>query len=270
MKFLYVDESGDQSHSDYFFMTGLLIDAYRMPKKSKEINKLISDFLKLHPSAPKEIKTSQLINGKGKWSKVNADDRKKFIVDLCNTALACCKIYTYGLSFSKFAEFIKDQNYHFNQSYWIAASMFLSSLVQKKMQKEANNKGLTILVFDDNKQYMEQLSEALYDAPDCYDAIYDFNDAKKGTERFNQIIHTAFSIKSQHCFLVQTADCISYIYRRRYELKDQRESWDGEAEFYNQLYTQLEKKRETIGTVKNKNDQTVMFFKQVSPETWKL
>ena len=32
MKFVYVDESGDQGQSDIFVMAGLLIDAYRLRK----------------------------------------------------------------------------------------------------------------------------------------------------------------------------------------------------------------------------------------------
>jgi len=50
-------------------------------------------------------------------------------------------------------------------------------------------------------------------------------------DRFDQIINTAFAIKSHHSSLVQVADAICYVYRRHLELASQAEAWAGEKAY---------------------------------------
>jgi hypothetical protein len=102
----------------------------------------------------------------------------------------------------------------FGNSYWLGAAMFIAALVQKKMQRIAKNKGHTVFICDDNKREMANLSDALYNADPWFDPIYLQTSKKKKIARFNQIINSAFAIKSQHSSLVQVADAVSYAYRR--------------------------------------------------------
>ena len=88
--------------------------------------------------------------------------------------------------------------------------MFVSALIQRKMQEEEKNKGHTVLIFDDNKYEMTKLSDMLHDADPWFDHLYCVSRMKKGklvwevpaVERFNQIINTAFAIKSHHSSLI--------------------------------------------------------------------
>jgi hypothetical protein len=102
MKFVYVDESGDQGQSDIFVMAGLLIDAYRLRKWTAAFDEMIKAFLKMHPKAPQELKTKAFINGANKWSEVDADDRKQFLEDVCDLAAECARIFAVAFSFDDF------------------------------------------------------------------------------------------------------------------------------------------------------------------------
>ena len=65
MKFIYVDESGAAGDSDVFVMCGLMVDAYKLRKKTADFDKMLADFLAKHPGSSTELKTSRFINGKG-------------------------------------------------------------------------------------------------------------------------------------------------------------------------------------------------------------
>jgi len=88
MKFIYVDESGSEGESDVFVMCGLMVDAYKLRKKTADFDKMLAEFLAKHPGSSTELKTSRFINGKGGWSKISPDERKAFLTDICNLAVA--------------------------------------------------------------------------------------------------------------------------------------------------------------------------------------
>jgi hypothetical protein len=181
MKFVYVDESGDQGQSDIFVMAGLLIDAYRLRKWTAAFDEMIKAFLKMHPKAPQELKTKAFINGANKWSEADADDRKQFLEDVCDLAAECARIFAVAFSFDDFKKaVVAGYKQPFGKSYWLGAAMFVSALVQKRMQDEKRNKGLTVLICDDNKQEMANLSEGLYQADAWFDPIYQTSKKKKG------------------------------------------------------------------------------------------
>ena len=87
-------------------------------------------------------------------------------------------------------------------------------------------------------------------------------------DRFDQIVNTVFAIKSDHSSLVQVADAISYVYRRRLELATATEEWAGEKQYYAGLVGILEPQREKIGHCCPAPCCT--FFDQASHQGWKL
>ena len=214
MKFTYVDESGDKSQSDVFVMVGLLIDAYRLRKYTVKFDEMFTEFLGRHPSAPQELKTKRFINGNRGWSVVSPDDRKDFLRGLCALAVECGRIFALAVSFDAHEREvnISGENFPFRKSHWVSSAMYISGLIQKKVQGEPNNKGLTVLIFDDNQQGMPKLSDGLYTASNWYDPLYQVQKRKRGSlqwqsiqqpNRFDHIINTAFAIKSEHSSLLQ-------------------------------------------------------------------
>jgi hypothetical protein len=276
MKFAYVDESGDQGHGDVFVMAGVVLDAYRLRKYTAKFDNMISDFLARHQGAPKELKTQAFITGTHGWSKVDANDRKSFLSEICDLAAECARTFVMVLSFAKFSEAIKkDQG--FGKSYWLNSAMYVAALIQKKMQSERKNKGLTVLICDDNKQDMANLADALHEGPNWFDPLYQQTKRRQGEtvwepikadERFDQIVNCAFAIKSQHSSLIQVADAVAYVYRRHFELKSDKEAWVGEQKYIASLFEKLDPKREKLGH--NPGGASVAFYKAVAHKDWAL
>ncbi len=257
MKFIYVDESGSAGDSDVFVMCGLMVDAYKLRKKTADFDKMLAEFLARHPGPSTELKTSKFINGKGGWSKFPADERKDFLRRICELAVANGgKLFGIALSFEQFNKAcVAGHGHPFDKSYWIAGGMFTCALVQKKMQRIKNSKGLTVVIMDDNKVEMPKLSDGLYDANAWFDGLYQLRGKRRGQtvwvprgreDRFDHIINSAFAIKSHHSSLVQVADAICYVYRRHLELKACDEAYPGETAYYQSLVDILEPHRETL------------------------
>jgi hypothetical protein len=278
MKFAYVDESGDQGQSDVFVMAGVLIDAYRLRKYTATFDKMIVDFLAKHPGAPAELKTKNFINGAGGWSVVDPTERKQFLSEICGLAAECARIFAIAFSFDRFKQAVGGgHGQPFEKSYWLGASLFVAAVVQKKMQTERGNKGLTVLICDDNKQGMGALADALHDGHVWFDPLYQTAKKKRGKtvwsevpddERFDQIVNCAFAIKSHHSSLIQVADAVSYVYRRHLELKSEKEAWAGEQKYFAELATRLDAKRESLG--RNPGGPCVDFYQAASHAEWTI
>jgi len=279
VKFAYIDESGSTEEGDVFVMAGLLIDAYRLRKYTSRFDQELAAFLAKHPGAPNELKTKAFINGRGGWNAVSADDRKQFLTDMCALASEVSSVYGFGMSFERFNAACSSGAYAMpcSGNYWALNGMFVGGLIQKKMQAKPNNKGLTVLIFDDNKAHMPKVSDGLYLAEPWFDALYQQTKRAKGKnqwcelkqpQRFDHIINTAFAIKSQHSSLVQVADAVSYVYRRHLELTSQCEAWLGEQAFYAGLVARLDGKREELG--RTPDAECIDFYNAVKHPAWAL
>ena len=257
MKFIYADESGGREEGDVFVMCGLMVDAYKLRKKTADFDAKLEAIFALHPGTRGDLKTKRFINGGGAWNQVDPHERKDLLRGICELAVSNGgKVYGYGMSFQRFDQAAVAGDGQPFPGYWVAAAMFVSALIQKKMQGVANSKGLTVVIMDDNKKSMPYLSDGLYSASPWYDALYQYRVTKKKQkvwqdrtpkDRFDHIINTAFAIKSDHSSLVQVADAISWVYRRHLELTDQPEAYAGEQAYYQELVGILEPHREKLG-----------------------
>ena len=71
--------------------------------------------------------------------------------------------------------------------------------VQKVNRSFRNNKGVTFLMFDENKAKADTLAEFLWDPPAWTD---DYYGKKKKQEGLDQLIDSAFTVKSHHAELI--------------------------------------------------------------------
>jgi hypothetical protein len=155
--------------------------------------------------------------------------------------------------------------------------MFIAALVQKKMRNETRNKGMTVLICDDNKKEMPNLADALHEVDPWFDPIYQTTKKKGGMtvwknipedERFDQIVNCAFAIKSHHSSFIQVADAVSYVYRRHLELKAEKEAWAGEQTYFAGLVDKLDPRREILG--RNPGGPCIEFYESACHEHWQL
>jgi hypothetical protein len=278
MKFIYIDESGGRDQGDVFVMAGLMVDAYKLRKKTEDFDRRLEALFALHPGNRADFKTSRFINGKGGWGKVEPAERKAFLKTVCELAVENGgKVFGYGLSYAAFdAAAAAGHAQPFGTNYWLASAMFTACLVQKRMQGVKNSKGLTVVIMDDNKSEMPKLSDGLYQGDAWFDGLYETQGKKRGKtvwlerskkDRFDHIINTAFAIKSDHSSMVQVADAISYVYRRHLELQTAAEVWAGEKAYYAELVAILEPARETLGRCPDA--PCVKFYKAAKHPEWK-
>jgi hypothetical protein len=260
-------------------MCGLMVDAYKLRKKTEDFDVLLEAIFSQNPGVRNDFKTSRFINGKGCWRDIEAQVRKDLLTNICKLSVENGgKVIGVGLSFQRFDNACTAGHGHtVGNSYWLGAAMFTCCLIQKKMQGVRENKGLTVVIMDDNKQEMPRLSDALYESASWFDGLYQLQEEKRGKkdwakrskdDRFDQIVNTAFAIKSDHSSLVQVADAISYVYRRHLELQTATEAWTGEKQYYRGLVKILEPSRQTIGRCPD--TPCVSFFKDAKHKDWKL
>lgn len=279
MKFIYVDESGGPDLGDIFVMAGLMIDAYRLRRQTQGLDDALDAILPVRPSGRMELKTSRFLNGRGNWGRIDADVRKGFVRKLCDLSIeGGGQIFALALSIGGFRSACKrfpDQPTGSNT--WLASAMFLASLIQKKMQRVAKGKGLTVMIMDDNKQYMPRLSDTIHSRAPWFDGLYKVHkthrnkkiwEPRSGDNRFDHVVNTPFAIKSNHSSLVQVADALCYIYRRHLELSTQSEAWRGERDYINGLIDTVEPRRQKLGRCPN--EPCVQFFEEAKCSGWKL
>jgi hypothetical protein len=126
MKFIYVDESGARDQGDVFVMCGLMVDAYKLRKKTADFDAKLEQLFARHPGARTELKTKRFINGAGAWGQIDAEERKQFLREVCELAVANGgKVFGIGLSFEAFDAAVNGGHGHpFGNSYWIGSAMF--------------------------------------------------------------------------------------------------------------------------------------------------
>ena len=278
MKFVYVDESGQSEHSDVFVMCGLVVDAYNLRKKTEEFEQLLTPILKIHPGKARDFKTGKFIQGDGGWKDIKEDERQDFLREVCKLAVSKGgKIVGIALSFPSLQEAIRESAPPIAKPrYWQVSAMFIASLVQKKMQVMKKGKGLTVFIMDEHQGEMPWFSDELHKKNEWFDGLYVRKNGQKQNwkprrqeDRFDQIINTAFAIKSEHATLIQVADVICHVYRRHLEITSTGGKRDEEQQFYAGLFQLLENHRYNLGRCPT-DRPCVSFYEKAKHRNWKL
>jgi len=124
---------------------------------------------------------------------------------------------------------------------------------------------------------MPALSDAIYLGVPWFDGLYQVRGKVRGQrtwiarstqDRFDQIINTAFAIKSNHSSLIQVADAVAYVYRRQLELRTTPEAYPGEKALYEGWAQIIEPSREVLGRCPD--CEGAAFYRSVAPEGWTI
>ena len=88
LKFIYIDESGAQDQGDVFTMCGLMVDAYKLRKKTEDFDRRLEELFANHPGNRSDLKTSRFINGKGGWKRIESmTNGKALLTNICELAV---------------------------------------------------------------------------------------------------------------------------------------------------------------------------------------
>ncbi len=229
MKVCYVDESGNQPQDPCLVMVGIIVDAARLNRTREEFAEIFDLVQSLFQENLRELKGSKMIFGKDRWRNIDPELRKRIAQYFCDWLarrkhhIALAGIDRHRLSEVGAANFPELQG-----DPWLAAAVHVALQIQKHHQGSQSNKGQTFLFFDENKAKADFLAELVFAPPAWTDAYYE-RDRKRA--QFDQLIDSAFAVKSHHAGLVQIADLFALILRRYAELHDfeSPELWPGET-----------------------------------------
>lgn len=270
MKVCYVDESGDAGNSPFFVMVGIHMDAQRSHKTTREFKQKFEEIRELFPDDLKELKSSKILYGKGGWRQVDPDERKRLFLEFCAwIAERRHDVFVSAISKTKHDDIDHTELPPFCRNRWQSAAMNIALQVQTINQSAKNNKGQTFLFYDDNQKELSNFCDLLWSAPEWVDPYFERG---KKQEPFDQIIDTAFAIKSHHSGIVQVADIYAFIFRRFFEITEGglKEQWDGELELITECLSALGDRLYYNATgLKNANKSDVSnWYRDVAPDTY--
>jgi len=235
----YADESGFNGKKFNYrqpvqVMVSIFPNVYNFHKSDSEFKDIFRIINKQIPIS--EIKGEQIYRGRGSWNSIKTskrDDVIEFYLDWIkkrNHRLIVTAID--NKTFFDFKGKNPENTFIKNIPYpYLLAGLHIALVVQKLNYSQSNNKGKTLLVFDEQDQFVNQLTELTYNPPHFIDDFIAFN-AKQDKMRLNQIIDSAFFVKSHHSSMAQVVDIVAYLYRVKLELEyyDFCERYKGEKE----------------------------------------
>jgi hypothetical protein len=219
MKLVFLDESGKR-HDDISVTAGVVIDAYRVHKARRDWSSLLDDISwRLGKPLP-EFHMSHVYSGNEIWYGCPIDIREWAILSVLDWIVD----NKYSLVFSA-----SEKNAYNGRvaaacpmvqtlaSRWVIESFHIALCLNKVHKSLSDNKGKTLMVFDEGAGYERSLSSLLVDPPQWSDSYYGraINELA-----LSEITDTSFFADSMHAPLIQIADAIAFILRRYSEIGD--------------------------------------------------
>lgn len=215
MYFVYVDETGTDGESPVMVMVGVVANSERLTRTTSELAKIFTSHAAL-TTKQAELKAKHLFAGNGPWRSVCGADRNAVVTELCEWFVE--RKHELALAAIDIAAFRKNPPSDSGlEDLWQAGALHVALQVQRLEQVKKGSKGMTVLVFDDNKVGVPRLAELVYEPPSWTDSYYD---RKPKSPALDRIIDTPFAVKSHHVGLIQVADVFAHIFRRYSELAD--------------------------------------------------
>jgi hypothetical protein len=216
---------------------------HRTDSEFKEVFNLISRKIPIN-----ELKGEQIYRGKGSWHNVSSELRDKVIEYYLNWLIdRKHKLIITAIDNKAFFDLQKrnPENQHFSAIPYpyLLAGLHLAMVIQKVHSSQDSNKGKTLLIFDEQDHFEDQLSDLIFNPPDFIDEFVHFN-PKKDKCRLCQIIDTAFFVKSHHSSMTQVVDIVAYLFRLHIEFKSygSDEAYSGEAQKVARWISQIKSK----------------------------
>jgi len=236
MRFCYVDESGTAGDTPCVVFAGLVFDRTKRAKVTRESRALVEEIISNAAWPPSEIKSHHLYPGKKHWNGI--EGRTVHIERLCDWFVDGSGGY---LALS-----VIEATDHESSSLrsltgldvWTAGALHIALQIQKTGKPSKNNKGQSVLVFDEQRVRQEGLTELLITGPEFTD---DYYGRKTKDEPFDQLIDTPLFAASHHLPLLQVADVFAYVIRQYVEVREghRSERYTGEAAVLSGWYEKL-------------------------------
>jgi len=278
MYLCYVDESGFtgkkyNKEQPIQVICGILVNLYCFHKSDSNFKKIFSIIKQKIPL--KEIKGSEIYRGRGSWKKVSADTRDKLIEFYLNWLVdRNHKVILSIVDNERFFKIKSDKNNKYTKYInklpypWLVSAFHIALVIQLLNKKQKKNKGKTLLIFDEEDTFEEQLRELIFNPPNFSDEFVPFN-RKNERYRLNQIIDTAYFVKSHHSTLAQVSDIVAFLFKTYTELqyKYKTESYNGETKKIEKWIDKIKNKFIRFSSVYPiKGTLFIEFLKEIKPD----
>jgi len=285
MYFCYVDESGHcgtkfDPNQPVEVLVGVVSDATKIHKTNREHSNFLKELLHTHGIEVSELKSAQIFRGRKEWSSIAPEVRKQVFKDLLKWVNnRSCKLIVCPIDSAKYFELKKQGHELANKLHfpYEAGSLNVLLSLQRMKYGSPNNKGKTVVIFDEegehDKRLIKLLSEDL-SFTDVFTQIEIPKSKKKQAEleRLCQIVDIPLFSKSEHSQLIQIADLVAFVVSRYIQLKSFAvvPTFEDELgvieEFYKGVKDSLIPAAHINPPVKG--DPLATFYQEIRPKGW--
>ncbi len=286
MYFCYIDESGHcgtkfDRNQPVEVLVGVVSDATKIHKTNREHSSFLKKLLHTHGIEVSELKAAQIFRGRKEWYNVPHEDRKKIFKELLQWVNErSCKLIVCPIDSAKFFDLKKQGNELANKlhfPYEAGSLNVLLSLQRMKYSSRKNNKGKTIVIFDEEGEHDRRLLKLLSEDLSFTDGFTQIEIPKtkkklSELERLCQIVDIPFFSKSEHSQLIQIADLVAFVVSRYIQLKSfgSASAFDDEMPVIEEFYLGIRNSLIPPAHINppTKGDPLIEFYKQVRPRGW--
>jgi len=186
MHLCYVDESGFNrkgydKNQPVQVMANFFPNVYNIHKSDaecKEIFEIIKDVIPL-----KEVKAREIYRGEGKWRNIKARQRVavnkyyfEWVRDRNHKVIVTAidnKIFLI-IKGESFRDIVNSINHPY-----LLGGIHIALVIQKLNRKKQNNKGKTLLIFDEQDKFEDSLTDLIFEPPDFIDEFVKFDKKKR-------------------------------------------------------------------------------------------
>lgn len=233
MYFCYVDESGHcgtkfNPEQPVEVLVGVVSDATKIHKTNREHSSFLRNLLHTHGIEVSELKSAQIFRGRKEWYNVPHEERKKIFKELVKWVNErSCKLIVCPIDSAKYFDLKKQGHELANKlhfPYEAGSLNVLLSLQRMKYGSRKNNKGKTVVIFDEEGEHDKRLIKLLSEDLSFTDGFTQLEIPKTKRkqaelERLCQIVDIPFFSKSEHSQLIQIADLVAFVVSRYIQLK---------------------------------------------------
>jgi hypothetical protein len=216
VKFCYLDESGTGGQP-VAVMVGVIVDSKRMHLSKEAWSSLLRELAVILKHDLKEFHAHKFYSGAGIWRNLEGETRAQITTAILDWIRKRKHRIVYSAVDTQRFEMEAEKSDELKgQTIWQAMALHIALSIQRHHQRERNNKGHTVLIFDEAVREKTKYTELLLSPPPWTDEYYG---RIKGADPLDQLVDVPHFVDSKHVPLVQVADLLAYLLRRHFELE---------------------------------------------------
>ncbi len=202
-------------------MVGIIVDSHRMQVTKDDWNQLLAILSKLCNKQIKEFHARDFYRGNGPWCQLKGNMRSKIITEILQWLKDRKHKITFGgIDKEKYFNSVKnDPRIQEIGSLWCMLALHQVLIIQKAFQKEKNNKGNTVFIFDKEETEEKKFARLVVQPPVWTNEYYGKD---KKQDQLDQVVDVPYYGDSELVNLIQIADLVAYLIRMYIEITEKK------------------------------------------------